>query len=84
MAARPSPIALTDLHNDTQRGVAQSINAFLESGLRGDAVLDRLIEDIEPALMFHPALRPNGMLCRFIRDTLVASGVPVEKKNRRL
>jgi hypothetical protein len=46
MATRPSPIALTDLHNDTQRCVAQIANALLESDLHVEDVLDRLVDDI--------------------------------------
>jgi hypothetical protein len=90
MASRPSPIALTYLHNNTKRGVPQSINALLESGLHGEVVLDRLVEGIEPTVIFHPAVLPNGRLYRFIRDTLFAFGVTLfafgvflENKNHR-
>jgi hypothetical protein len=63
--------------------VTQSIYALLESGLHGEVVLYRLVEGIEPTLMFHPAVRTNGRLYRFIRDTIFAFGVLVENKNHR-
>jgi hypothetical protein len=68
------------LHNDTQRALADTVNDLLAEGLRGDDALERIVEDIQPAVLFHPHVRPNAKLYRYIRDIFVFIGVAVERR----
>jgi hypothetical protein len=79
-ASTPSPIEIGSLHNDTQRGLAISVNAILSSGLCGDEAWDRIVEDIQPAVLFHPHVRAHASLYREIRDILLFVGAPVERR----
>lgn len=78
---QPSPLVLEELHNDTQRALALTVNAILAEGLRGDDALDRIVEDIQPAVLFHPDVRSNAILYRKIRDIYIAIGVNVERRH---
>jgi hypothetical protein len=68
------------LHNDTQRALATSINDVIAEGLRGDDALARIIEDIQPAVLFHPDVRPHSQFYRHIRDKFLSLGVHVESR----
>jgi hypothetical protein len=72
-SSMPSPIAVEELHNDIQRALVFTVNAILAEGLRGDDALDRIVEDIQPAVLFHPDVRSNALLFRKIRDIYFAS-----------
>jgi hypothetical protein len=80
-SSMPSPIAVEELHNDIQRALAFTVNAILAEGLRGDDALDRIVEDIQPAVLFHPDVRSNALLYRKIRDIYLAIGVNVERRH---
>jgi hypothetical protein len=77
---QPSPIAVEETQNDIQRALAFTVDAILAVGLRGDDALDRIVEDIQPAVLFHPDGRSNALLYRKIRDIYVAIGVNFERR----
>jgi hypothetical protein len=81
MAQQPTPIDVAKMHNDTQKGLAETVNAIVHEGLRGEAALARVAEDVPPSVMFHHAVRANGLLYRLIRDIMLQLGVTVEKKS---
>jgi cytochrome c-type biogenesis protein CcmH/NrfF len=58
----PSPIVVEELHNDIQRSLETAVNEMLAEGLRGDDALDRIVEDFQPAVLFHPDVRPYSIL----------------------
>jgi hypothetical protein len=58
-SSMPSPIAVEELHNDIQRAQAFTVNAILAEGLRVDDAMDRIVEDIQPAVLFHPTFAPT-------------------------
>ena len=76
----PSPIVVEELLNDIQRALASTVNDMLAESLRGDDALNRMVEDIQPAVLFHPHMRPYSQLYRKIRDIFVSIGVQVEFK----
>jgi hypothetical protein len=80
-SSMPSPIAVEELHNDIQRALAFTVNAILAEGLGGDDALDRIVEDIQPAILFHPDVRSNTLLYRKIREIYLAIGVKVERRH---
>jgi hypothetical protein len=57
---QPSSIVAEELHNEIQRSLATKVNEMLAEGLRGDNALDRIVEDIQPAVLFHPDVRPHS------------------------
>lgn len=76
----PSPIVVEELHNDTQRALATTVNEMLTAGLRGDDALDRIVEDIQPAVLFHPNVRPYAKFYRQVRDIFLSLGVQVDSR----
>jgi hypothetical protein len=77
----PSPIAVEELHSDIQRALAFAGNAIIAEGLCGDDALDRIVEDIQPAVLLHPDVRSNALLYRNIRDIYLSIGVNVERRH---
>jgi hypothetical protein len=78
---QPSPIAVEELHCDAPRALADTVNAVFAAGFRGDDALDRIVEDMHPAVLFHPNFRPNALLYRIIRDICIALGSNVERRH---
>jgi hypothetical protein len=78
---QPSTIAVEELHNDIQRALAFTVNAILAECLRGDDALDRIVEDIQPAVLFHPDFRSSALLYRKIRDIYVSIGVNFDRRH---
>jgi hypothetical protein len=76
-----SPIEVEELHNDIQRALATTVNEMLAEGLRGDNVLDRIVEDIQPAVLFHPDVRPHSKVSRQVRDILISLGMSVDSRH---
>jgi hypothetical protein len=76
----PSPIAVEELHNDTQRALATTVNEMLTAGLRGDDALDRIVEDIQPSVLFHPNVRPYTKFYRQVKDIFLSLGVQVDSR----
>jgi phenylalanyl-tRNA synthetase alpha subunit len=77
---QPSPIVVEELHNDIQRALAITVNDMLAEGLRGDDALDRIFVDIQPAVLFHPDLRPYSKFYRQVRDIFLSLGVNVDSR----
>jgi hypothetical protein len=77
---QPSPIVVEELHNDIQRALAITVNDMLAEGLRGDDALDRIVEDMQPAVLFHPDVRPYSRFYRQDRDNFLSHGVNVDSR----
>jgi hypothetical protein len=76
----PSPIVVEELHNDIQRALATTVNEMLAEGLRGDDALDRIFEDIQPAVLFHPDVRPYSKFYGQFIYIFLSLGVNVDSR----
>jgi hypothetical protein len=79
-SSMPSPIVVEDLHNDIQRALATAVNEMLAEGLRGDDALDRIVVDIQPAVSFHPDVRPYSKFYRQVGDIFLSLGGNVDSR----
>jgi hypothetical protein len=77
---QPSPIIVEELHNDISRALAITVNDMLSEGLRGDEALDRIVEDIQPVVLFHPDVRPYSKFYKQVRDIFLSLGVNVHSR----
>jgi hypothetical protein len=55
----------------------QPLMKKITAGLRGDDALDMIVEDIQPAALFHPNVRPYAKFYRQVRDIFLSLGVQV-------
>ena len=62
----------------TKRAFYIIFNSLPAEGLRGDDALERIVEEIKPAILFHPHVHPYTQFYPKIRDIYVSIGVYVE------